>query len=66
LTDLIEKLLNPPDLQQIMVTNNLMAGFGMVLGLEVVLTVSNVLSSYLMKNGQTLQEYLTAKVGAVA
>jgi len=45
---------------------NLMAGFGMVLGLQVVLTVSNVLSSYIMKNGNTLQEVLDQKVGGVA
>jgi hypothetical protein len=48
------------------IATNLMAGFGAVMAIQVVMVITNVGSSYLLKNGQTLQELLTSKVGGVA
>jgi hypothetical protein len=45
------------------IASNMVAGFGLVLGLEVVLLVTNVLSSYVTRDGSTLQEMLESKVG---
>lgn len=40
----------------------LMGGFGVVLGVELVLTVSNVVSSYILPEGSTLEEWLDSKL----
>lgn len=47
-----------------MIVNNLMGGFLMVLGIEAVVLVSNVLSSYVSRDGTTLQEMIESRVGA--
>ena len=39
----------------------LMAGFGIILGVELVLTISNVVTSYILPDGATMEEYLDNK-----
>lgn len=42
---------------------NLGYGFALVLAIEVIVTVSNVGTSYLFPSGQTWQEFVSGKVG---
>ena len=39
-----------------------MAGVGIVLGIQITLAVTNVLTSYLLPGGATLSEYLDSKL----
>lgn len=41
----------------------LMGGFGVVLGVELVLMVSNIVTSYVLPESMTLEEYLDKKLG---
>ena len=45
------------------IMNNLLGGFLMVLGIETVVMVSNVLTSYVGRSGETLQEMIDSRVG---
>ena len=42
--------------------NDLMMGFGLYLAVDMILTVSNVLSSYVLKDGETLEDLIDRKV----
>ena len=44
--------------------NDVMMGFGLYLAVDMILTVSNVLSSYVLKDGETLEELIDRKVVA--
>lgn len=41
----------------------LFSGIGAVLLVETVLTVSNILTSYILPDGQTLEEWITTETG---
>jgi len=41
---------------------NMMQGFGLVLGIAITLTTVNVISSYVLPEGATLSEYLNSKL----
>ena len=38
-----------------------LVGFGTILGVELVLTISNVVTSYVLPDGATMEEYLDGK-----
>jgi len=42
--------------------NDIMMGFGLYLAVDMILTVSNVMSSYILKDGETLEELIDRKV----
>ena len=41
-----------------MIMDSLLKGFGTILGVELVLTISNVVTSYVLSDGATMEEYL--------
>ena len=43
------------------VLDSMLVGFGTILGVELVLTISNVVTSYVLPEGATMEEYLDAK-----
>ena len=44
-----------------MIMDSLLKGFGTILGVELVLTISNVVTSYVLSDGATMEEYLDSK-----
>ena len=44
-----------------MIMESLLKGFGTILAVEFVLTVSNVVTSYVLPDSVTMEEYLDAK-----
>lgn len=43
-----------------------LGGVGVVLGIELVLTITNIVTSYLLPSGATMEEYLDSKLNMAA
>ncbi len=46
------------------VVSNFMGGFGLVFGLTFMIAISDVIVSYVNRDGKTLSEIVTERVGA--
>lgn len=48
------------------ILDSMLAGFGVILGVALVLTTTNVIMSYVLPEGATLSEYLNNKLNLEA